>query len=208
MYIPPQNLEPTKILAGCVAVFENVWPDYEQTVDLIEEVTNDESSGVVFERATTLEDDLSLSISSGRTNKHLSLSENAYKNETIRQINNRLFDLTYAAVSWYKSHFAIRENINWVEPLVLLRYQIGEKYNAHYDGPTSTHRCVSPILYLNDDYEGGELEFVNFNLKIKSTPGTLLLFPANYAYRHIAHPVISGTKFAMVTFLHDQPGKL
>jgi predicted 2-oxoglutarate/Fe(II)-dependent dioxygenase YbiX len=61
------------------------------------------------------------------------------------------------------------------------------------------------LLYLNDDYSGGELEFRNFQLKISPKKGMLLLFPSNFAYAHIAHPVTSGTKYAFVTWLHDRP---
>jgi predicted 2-oxoglutarate/Fe(II)-dependent dioxygenase YbiX len=32
----------------------------------------------------------------------------------------------------------------------------------------------------------------------------LILFPSNYAYSHIAHPVTSGTKYAMVTWIRDR----
>jgi predicted 2-oxoglutarate/Fe(II)-dependent dioxygenase YbiX len=64
---------------------------------------------------------------------------------------------------------------------------------------------LSPILYLNDDYTGGEIEFVHHGITIKPSPGMLVLFPANYAYSHIAHPVKTGTKYAIVTWLHDQP---
>ena len=47
----------------------------------------------------------------------------------------------------------------------------------------------------------------NFSIKIKPSPGMLAIFPANYAYSHIAHPVKTGTKYAIVTWLHDQPGQ-
>jgi predicted 2-oxoglutarate/Fe(II)-dependent dioxygenase YbiX len=60
------------------------------------------------------------------------------------------------------------------------------------------------LIYLNDDYEGGEIEFVNFDIKIKPKAGTLIMFPSNYPYSHIAHPVISGTKYAVSTFLHER----
>jgi predicted 2-oxoglutarate/Fe(II)-dependent dioxygenase YbiX len=65
-------------------------------------------------------------------------------------------------------------------------------------------RVVSAILYLNDDYEGGHLEFPNFGIKIKPQAGMLILFPSNYAYTHAAHPVTKGTKYALVTWIRDR----
>jgi predicted 2-oxoglutarate/Fe(II)-dependent dioxygenase YbiX len=87
----------------------------------------------------------------------------------------------------------------------MLRYRGGQEYKAHFDGTTGSGRSVSAIVYLNNDYEGGHVEFTNFGVKIKPEPGMLLLFPSNYAYTHIAHPVTDGTKYAIVTWLHDRP---
>jgi predicted 2-oxoglutarate/Fe(II)-dependent dioxygenase YbiX len=87
----------------------------------------------------------------------------------------------------------------------VLRYRTGQEYKPHSDGSTGSGRAISAICYWNDDYEGGEIEFPNFNIKIKPEPGMLLLFPSNYPYKHIAHPVIEGTKYAIVTWIHDRP---
>jgi predicted 2-oxoglutarate/Fe(II)-dependent dioxygenase YbiX len=54
---------------------------------------------------------------------------------------------------------------------------------------------------LNDDYEGGEINFPRFNLKIKPEKNSLILFPSNYVYNHSAEPVKNGTKYAIATFL-------
>ena len=89
----------------------------------------------------------------------------------------------------------------------LLRYEIGQSYLTHSDasvnfgprGGVLTRRATA-ILYTNDDYQGGELEFPHFNLKIKPTAGTILVFPADFVYEHVAHPVTSGTKYAVVDF--------
>ena len=62
------------------------------------------------------------------------------------------------------------------------------------------HRQMSMVAYLNDEYEGGELEFINFDLKIKPQKGSVILFPSAFPYAHIAHPVDIGTKYAMVTW--------
>jgi Rps23 Pro-64 3,4-dihydroxylase Tpa1-like proline 4-hydroxylase len=95
-------------------------------------------------------------------------------------------------------------NSFYTEDNNLLQYTETQKFNSHYDGGSGSKRTISPILYLNDDYIGGEIEFVNFNIKIKPKSGSLILFPSNYAYRHTAHPVTSGTKYAIVTWIHDR----
>ena len=197
-------IEPTTIYAGCIAEFQNIWIDANELVSRIEKELVNEGSplSVYWQRALLLTGRISLR----RTNTIFPLNQVAQIDVTCSELNNRFYVDAYAAVAWYRKHFNIDENVfeSPREDLSLLRYQHGEEFKAHYDGPTKTGRSISPILYLNDNYEGGELEFVNFGLKIKPKAGSLYLFPANYAYTHIAHPVTNGTKYAIVTFFHDR----
>jgi predicted 2-oxoglutarate/Fe(II)-dependent dioxygenase YbiX len=111
--------------------------------------------------------------------------------------------LLLSATNPYAQRYAIKEQF-WHEGYQVLKYSSGEEYVAHYDGDTAMGRAVSAIVYLNDDYEGGHIEFPNFNIKIKPQPGMLLLFPSNYAYTHVARPVTTGTKYAIVTWIKDR----
>jgi len=56
------------------------------------------------------------------------------------------------------------------------------------------------VFFLNGDFTGGELEFPYFDVKITPSAGTLVLFPSNFPYGHIAHPVEDGTKYSLVTW--------
>jgi hypothetical protein len=199
-------IKATNIHGGCVAEFENLLPNAKEFVARIEkELTTDESPlSMYWERATV--NSQAPRIDKIRTNTMFPLSHLAELDKTCNELNNTFYENVYAATTWYSQNFNIENMIyeSEKEGLSLLRYQLGENYGAHYDGSTSSGRSVSPILYLNDDYEGGELEFVYHGLKIKPKAGSLYLFPANYAYAHIAHPVTKGTKYAIVTFFHDQ----
>lgn len=198
MYIAPPKLEPTKIYAGAIAEYENVWTNCSEIIKNITANTESEDSFIEFLPAPTVSADQNQK----RTNSYLRVDEAGHKNEFFRQLNNEFYLAIMSASQSYNTIFDIDETYH-VESYQLLKYQTGEEYKAHYDGTTETRRSVSPILYLNDNYEGGELEFVHFDLKIKPKAGSLYLFPANYAYAHIAHPVVDGTKYALVTWLHD-----
>jgi predicted 2-oxoglutarate/Fe(II)-dependent dioxygenase YbiX len=58
----------------------------------------------------------------------------------------------------------------------------------------------SAIACLGAAEEGGQLEFPNFDLTISLDAGSVILFPSNFPYVHIAHPVTSGIKYSMVTW--------
>jgi predicted 2-oxoglutarate/Fe(II)-dependent dioxygenase YbiX len=206
MYIVPKAINPTEIVGGCIAIYENIWENPEETIKEIELITSDIHSNVRFDPSQTKGDQATgdPTFQSVRTNYDLSVTHAGKMNETFRKLNNRFYELTNAAVQSYSKIFDIHEDLMFREGFNLLKYSSGQSYIAHYDGNTSQARSVSPILYLNDEYSGGEIEFVNFGITIKPKAGMLVVFPSNYAYRHIAHPVQSGTKYAIVTWLHDQ----
>jgi len=205
MFISPPPLEASRILAPCIAEWQNVWKDTDSIIQGIEETAKN-SKFVSFKDATVISANGNLEKNSRRTNSNLSLSESAFEEEFFRTLNNDYFLTLISATQWYKTRFDIHENFEHVEGYNILRYQTGQEYKAHYDGGIREARSISPILYLNDDYEGGEIEFVNFGVKIKPKAGSLYIFPATFPYAHIAHPVTEGTKYAIVTWLHEIPG--
>jgi predicted 2-oxoglutarate/Fe(II)-dependent dioxygenase YbiX len=203
MYVPPFALKPTEVIGGCIAIWHNAWSEPSKTIEMFERISSDENSKINFSQAKTVGNENNDN-SKKRTNSHLSLSDGAKINEEFRQVNNQYLDLIYSAALYYEETFAPNLGFHITEGFNVLRYQTGEEYKAHFDGATATHRSFSPILYLNDDYTGGELEFVYHNIKIKPKAGMLAMFPASFPYAHIAHPVKTGTKYAIVTWLHDQ----
>jgi predicted 2-oxoglutarate/Fe(II)-dependent dioxygenase YbiX len=199
--IPPAPLEPTRVHAGCIYEYENIWEDSKKIIAELEKEVSKQDNLFSFIPADTI--DGGGQANKIRTNAHLGLSVVAQQNEWFRQLNNRFYQTLIPTVEHYRRNYMDNIPDLFHEPYNLLKYKAGTEYKAHYDGDTATRRALSPILYLNDDYTGGELEFVHFGLKIKPKSGTLYLFPASFPYAHIAHPVQTGTKYAIVTWLHD-----
>ena len=54
------------------------------------------------------------------------------------------------------------------------------------------------ILYYNDEYEGGEIRFPDCDLKIKPTPGMLIMFPCTHV--HEVLEVTAGERFMSAHF--------
>jgi hypothetical protein len=86
------------------------------------------------------------------------------------------------------------------EGFTVIRYQNKAEYQFHHDHAEQNERALSMVFFLNDNFDGGELEFPYFDTKITPTAGTLVLFPSNFPYSHIAHPVEGGTKYSLVTW--------
>jgi Rps23 Pro-64 3,4-dihydroxylase Tpa1-like proline 4-hydroxylase len=56
---------------------------------------------------------------------------------------------------------------------------------------------LSVLAYLNDDYEGGELYFPDFNYSIRPKKNMLILFPGNTHYVHGVSEITSGTRYTI-----------
>ena len=70
-------------------------------------------------------------------------------------------------------------------------------------------RDLSTVIFLNDDFEGGEFVFPELKVRIRPEPGLLIAFPSSEFYLHGVEPVISGTRYAMVNWMtvHGFPTK-
>jgi len=199
----PGELKPNATVGGCIDIFENAWPNPDETIAFVERECANIDSGVNWNRATTVGQG---PFQNARTNFDLPVSWMAQTigNKLMKDIHNQYYFLLLATLGPYAQKYTLDEGL-WHEPYNMLKYKDGQEYKAHYDGGTGMGRAISAICYLNGDYEGGHIEFPNFKVKIKPEPGMLILFPSNYAYKHIAHPVTSGTKYALVTWIHDRP---
>lgn len=56
------------------------------------------------------------------------------------------------------------------------------------------------VLYLNDDYEGGSLEFRDYDLDLKLPQGALIAFPGGVENIHRINEIMAGTRFTIVGF--------
>lgn len=56
------------------------------------------------------------------------------------------------------------------------------------------------LVYLNDDYEGGEIYFPDHGVEIKPSTGELIFFPGTNLYTHGVKEITSGYRYAMMTF--------
>ena len=193
---------PDEVVGGCIEIFENVWPNPQTTIELLENECKNLESEVHWSKAAIVGIGQRQNFRTNQVINITNLSE-VLNNSILQNISNIFYTALLSTSNSYAQRYSIAEPF-FHEHYQILRYNANQHYSAHYDGPTQFGRCISAICYLNDDYEGGELEFVNFKLKIKPLAGMMILFPSNFAYTHIAHPVLSGTKYAAVTWIRDR----
>jgi hypothetical protein len=102
------------------------------------------------------------------------------------------------------------QNIDWYEQPQLLRYSAGGFYVYHSDAydyeielrawRKAADRDFSLLIYLNDEYTGGELEFKRLSYTVRPKAGMLVWFPSDIRYEHMAKLVKSGRRYVIVSW--------
>lgn len=82
----------------------------------------------------------------------------------------------------------------------LLKYYPESEYHSHVDHAPDNKRVFSMVSCIEAPENGGDLEFPFFDVSVKMETGMVILFPSNFPYLHIAHPVQSGIKYSLVTW--------
>lgn len=99
-----------------------------------------------------------------------------------------------------------------IENLQCVRYGEGQQFKPHFDSGLTNHRLHTLLVYLNDDFVGGETYFPELNVRIQPKRGTALYFlnrsPDNTVLLCSAHaglPVAYGQKYACNIWVRNQP---
>ena len=119
--------------------------------------------------------------------------------DNLKEIKN-IYDDTDAILKKCLADYEARYNfkMEFMESINFVRYEVGQHFSVHTDHGFSYTCTLSSLVYLNDDYEGGEIEFTRHGLKIKPEAGDIILFPSNFIYEHASCEVFSGTKYSVV----------
>lgn len=128
--------------------------------------------------------------------KHSIAYPKKYKIPLIEQACYDAFDI---GLKEYSKKFLFADRVE-DEGYHILRFRPGDSYGLHKDGSSKYARVVSGLIYLNEDYKGGELHFPKEDLKIKPKIGSVVIFPSNFLFLHKVMPVTEGERYSVVAF--------
>jgi hypothetical protein len=85
------------------------------------------------------------------------------------------------------------------------RMQEGVELKSHTDQDTDPSIKYATILYLNDEYNNGEVFFPNLDVELKPEPTSLLLFPGTKEYEHgVKHVGAGPIRYVLVGFIKEK----
>ena len=106
-----------------------------------------------------------------------------------------LFDKVGALI---ENSFSVKIAPRPNQPICVVKWDVGTSLGIHVDDICNPNASpLASIIYLNDDYEGGELYFLDHGLSIKPKKGDLIYFPGTYNFAHEVKAVISGTRYTV-----------
>ena len=99
-----------------------------------------------------------------------------------------------------------------LEPLVFVEYNTGDYFYEHSDLTQgfNSQRTHTVLMYLNDNFTGGDTYFNSLGLKVSPVQGSALIFEYS-PYNPLTHSglrVKLGTKQIIAAFIRDRPFSL
>lgn len=176
-----------------ISYYKNVVLDPKSLIDLIEISDKDltESTGIPKWKEWTASGDVPYVFG---FQKRFTDKVDLDSHMDIQVINSILKDAITSASNHYAEDHKI--NIGKLMPLSISKYSIGKSMGPHVDDYNNgDDPNISVVLYLNDDYTGGEINFPEQNVTIKPEAGSIVIFPSVEPYYHQSLPVTSGTKY-------------
>jgi len=89
----------------------------------------------------------------------------------------------------------------------LKKIEAGAGFHAwHYENGSILNSTRAFVIqtYLNDDFDGGETEFLYQNRREEAVAGDVIIFPAGYTHVHRGNPPIGGTKYIATSWAITQ----
>jgi hypothetical protein len=119
-------------------------------------------------------------------------------NSELIDLHEEIYQKLKYCIDDYAKYWGI--NVTYYEAFNFVKYEgAGTHFNIHADHGPAYNCTVSAVIYINDDYEGGDLKFPRLdNLVYKPRVGDIAVFPSNYIYEHASLPMESGTKYCVV----------
>lgn len=118
--------------------------------------------------------------------------------EEIQLKTKLLYELFYPKLKGKVSYSCV---------IAINRFRAGDSMPVHSDkGPYEDNNTIlhGVVVYLNDNYEGGEIHYPEKNIAIKPKKCSLVMHPGNEEYQHGVREVIKGDRYAVTLFIHER----
>ncbi len=138
------------------------------------------------------------------------LNQHDYYYEEYAKMSDPLFkslDDTFQHYSQVLYPYAGRNIKGKEDQMNILKYEKAGHLPEHSDHGISS-RTLSVVMYLNDDYIGGEISFTSVGVTIKPEAGSIIFFPSNFVFTHEISEIKDGVRYALPNWYHNMINKV
>ena len=128
--------------------------------------------------------------------------------DIIKKLNSNVYQLIDKYILKMKILLEDRFNVELFQrPPVVIKWTPGTEQMPHADkqlpdgspNPFPNYD-INSLFYYNDDFEGGELYYPEFDLVVQPKPGLAVAHPGDINYLHGVKKIISGERFTTPSF--------
>lgn len=92
---------------------------------------------------------------------------------------------------------SFQTSVEMVQNPFVIKWSKGQSMGLHVDDLGIDNYHITGLIYLNDDYTGGEISFATQGITLKPSKGDLVIFPGNLHYAHEVKEVLSGQRYTI-----------
>jgi hypothetical protein len=191
------------MLTDFIIRYENVF-DIDECENIIEHINYLEKNSFLFYDDSSLHE---------QDQKSINLP-NSYSLDlpVSSKISNLILPKFKPCVDNYLKKFSILNQSSFlIYDCKLKKIPPGSGFHSwHYENSSTTEssRLFVVQLYLNDDFDGGETEFLYQNKREQPKAGDVLIFPCGFTHVHRGNTPIGGTKYLVTTWGWIQPSSI
>lgn len=94
----------------------------------------------------------------------------------------------------------------YCDTIDVVKWPDGLSQQPHHDGlPGYEYRTHGAIIYLNNNFMGGELFYPKLGIRVAPQPGTLVIHPGAELYLHGVHKIRGETRYTVASFWSNSP---
>ncbi len=94
------------------------------------------------------------------------------------------------------------DRYSWVGSHIIQRIKEGSGMDLHLDRTNFTEQqdSVGVTIYINDNFDGGEIFYPNFNISYKPVRGSLICHPGTSEYKHGVKTVSKNNRHILASY--------
>lgn len=174
-----------------IAIYDNFITDHEKNILLDYAKAADESQWVEIKH----KNEKLLKKSPGRYAQYLKYLKDWDKTTLIINDHGMVKNIKNRCQEIIGTELLITQDIYRIKRLTNNR-----SISPHFDDSQNFLLQLGIVIYLNDDFDGGEIYYPNQNISYKPKSKSMIIHPATEKYTHGVNEVVGNTRYCLAFF--------